>query len=260
MSDFKKILAHPEKDKIIGKLVNGESAKDVAQYLKLKYNDKDSSHLRLSAALLEEFIDKYLDQYKFLNKIVDDEKSGKTDKIVYESLLNNKAWKDRIAGLVDDELDLKKKIREMLVRVEVRAEQVFDKIQENPGNFKGDYVLLKYFEAITQMMNAADKIVNERPDKLIQHNISIQMVEQHSVAFQEAIRELLVELDPEISARFMELLTRKLSKLKSDDVLTSPQQRTIEARTADFESSVPIALLGEDYSFAEEEQEGANES
>jgi hypothetical protein len=251
MPDFKKILEHVERDKIISKLVNGETPKDVAQYLKLKFNKKEEAHLRVGAALLQEFIDKYFDQYKFLNKVVEDEKSNKTDKIVYESLLNNKAWKERIADIADGEIDLKKRISDLIVRLEARAEQVFDKIQENPGNFKGDYVLLKYFDALTALLSTADKVINERPDTLIEHNISISMVEQNSVLIQDTIRELLLELSPDVSSRFMELLTAKLSKLSPDMPVT--KYKTIEARGEAVDNIVPIALFepieSDDYSF-----------
>ena len=227
MSKFKKLTEHVERDKIIGKLVNGEPPADVATYLKLKYHGDDEAHLRLPASALQEFVDQYLGQYKFLNQVLEEEKTGKLDKKLAESLLNNKVWKERAAEYMDKEINLKKMIQAMIIIVQARAEQVFDKIQENPGSFKGDYVLIKYFDAIFNAIEKADKVINERPDTLIQTNISIQMVEQHSVAFQEAIRELLLELDPEISARFMDLLTSKLSKLKPEGL---PAPRSVDER------------------------------
>ena len=241
MSNFKKLLDHPEHDKIIGKLVNGDLPGEVAQYLKLKYHGEDEAHLRLSAALLKEFVEQYLSQYKFLNQVLEEEKTGKLDKKLAESLINNKAWKERSAEYMDKEIDLKKRIQQVIIMIEARAEQVFDKIQENPGSFKGDYVLIKYFNELTTALERADRLINERPDKLIQHDITIHMVEQHSVAFQEAIRELLSELDEEISARFMELLTEKLGKLKPNvPVLRSVDDRlqVIDKLMADVEGEV----------------------
>lgn len=226
MAQFEKLLQHPERDKLVAKLISGDTPKQISEYLKIKYNKPEDKNNRLSASLLEEFRDKYINQQEFLAKIIEEERQGKLDKKIAESLLNNKAWKDRLAQLADDQIDLKKKILDVLHVLEVRAEQVFDKIQENPGNFKGDYVLLKYFDLLGQLIEKADKVINERPDQTIQHNISIQMVEQHSVAFQEAIRELLTELDPDISARFLDLLTKKMSQLKSsaDFGLSMPQK------------------------------------
>lgn len=212
-TNFQKLLNHIEKDKIISKLVSGETPKQVSEYLKIKYHQPEERSLNLSAAFLQEFVDRYLNQYNFLNKIISDEKNGKIDKAVAKSLLENKTWKDRIAQLADDEIDFKKRIVQVLTMVEARAEQIFDKIQENPRVTRDDYVLIKYFENLCQLIEKADKLVNDRPDQLIQHNVSVQMVEQHSVVFQEAIRAVLREMDPEISAKFMELLTEKLNAL-----------------------------------------------
>ena len=40
-------------------------------------------------------------------------------------------------------------------------EQIFDKIQENPGSTKLDYVMTKYFELSTMLLEKADKIINK---------------------------------------------------------------------------------------------------
>jgi len=255
MADFSKILSHPEKEKLITKLVQGETPKDVAQYLKIKYHQKEETHLRLSANLLQEFIDKYFNQYQFLDKLVADEKANKTDKLVYESLLNNKAWKNRIADFADEEIDFKKKVQQLVVIISARAEQVFDKIQQNPEGTKGDYALIKWLELLMNALEKADKLVNERPDKIIQHDISVTMVEQHSVLFQETIRELLLELSPEVSARFMDILTTKLNQLKPENV-SMPRQKTIEAKKVEILNLLPMEAyeveegeIEEDYSF-----------
>lgn len=235
MTDIDKLINHPEKDKIIGKLFSGESPREVAQYLKIKFHGKDEQHLRLSGAFLKEIVDKYFSQYKMLDQIIADEKSGKLNSKLAESLINNKVWQERMHENLDKEIDLKKRIQQMIFAIEARAEQVFDKIQENPGNFKGggDYILLKYFDLLINALEKADKIINERPDKLIQADITINMVEQHSVVFQEAIREVLLELDPEISAMFMDAVTRKLAKLRETGAVP------IERHMDDLEKLLP---------------------
>lgn len=243
MSKFQKLLDHSEKDKIIGKLVNGESPKEVAQYLKLKFHGADEAHLRLTASMLTEFVEQYLSQYNYLAKtIADDKDNSKLDKQIAKSLLENKTWRERMAAYMDQEIDLKKQIKQAALMIESRMEQVFDKIQENPGGFKGDYILIKYFDSWTNVLEKADKLINERPDQLIQHDITINMVEQHSFAFQEAIRALLLELDPEISVRFMELLTEKFSGLKSPLPVTRP----MDERRMEVAKLLPPQIEDED--------------
>lgn len=211
MADVSKLINHPERDKIMGKLVMGESPRDVAQYLKLKFHEKDEQHLRLSAKFLKDLVDNFDEHFTSLKQQIKNEHSGKLSTKLAESLMNNKAWRERMDEEIEKEIDLKKRIQQMIHAIEARAEQVFDKIQENPGMMKGDYVLIKYFDLLINALEKADKIINERPDKLIQADITINMVEQQSFVMQEAIRMLLLELDPEISARFMEIL-QKLPK------------------------------------------------
>lgn len=217
MSDFQKIIDHPDQDKIIGKLVSGESAAKVAEYLKVKYHQKDETHLRLSPNLLKEFIEKYLSQYDSLDKIISADKSNKLDKKLAQSILNNKTWKERLAEKEDKEIDIKAKILEILHILEIRAEQVFDQIQQDPKNFKGDYVLIKYFEMLFNAIEKADKIVNDKPDQVIEHSYTVRMVQQHSTAFQEAIRDVLREMDPEFSALFMDRLAERLEALEEPE-------------------------------------------
>lgn len=238
VTNLEKILNHPELKKIITKLSLGESPHNVSKYLKIKFGEKDEAHLRLTASALSDFKDEHLNQHRTLQQIVEDERKGKLDHRISESLLNTKAWRERIAKYTDGEIDFKQKILEVLSKLEIRAEQVFDKVQENPGNFKGDYVLLKYFEQIFMAIEKADKLINDKPDQLIQHNVTVQMVEDHSVAFQEAIRDLLKELDPDISSRFMELLSSKLNNLEAVD--TVPIVHSAEERIAEVEKFLPI--------------------
>lgn len=217
MSGYQKILDHPDKNNIISKLASGESAASVSEYLKLKYSEKDQKHLRLSSKLLSGFIDKYLNQYEHLEKIVSDQKQGKLDKKLAASIINNKTWNERLAEKVDAELDIKLKVMQVLTLLEARAEQVFDSIQENPANFKGDYVLIKYFELLFNALEKCDKVVNERPDQVIEHNYSIKLVERHSVVLQNAIREVLSEMDPDIASLFLDKLSDKLRELEEPE-------------------------------------------
>lgn len=218
MADVNKILDHPERDKILTKITSGlDTPKEVARYLRNKYDKPDEAHLRLSAASLEEFVKTYGDHYGFIEKIKKDEISGKLDKKIAQSLLDNKEWRDRLAEVTDEEIDLKKKLLQLVHIIEARAEQVFDKIQENPGNTKADYVMAKYFELIGNTLEKADKILNDRPDVRVEHTYTMQMVDRQAVAFQEAIRRAAQELNPEFASRFMEIVSEEMKKLKPVD-------------------------------------------
>jgi hypothetical protein len=216
MADLKKLLDHPEKQGIITRLVSGETPKAVAAYLKSKYPKPDEGHLRIPASTLKEFIDTYGDHYGFIKKIVKDDRDGKLDKQVSASLLANKDWKDYLDEVRDEDIDFRRKWMNLIKMLEVRLEQVFDKIQENPGNTKPDYVMEKYINTWMQVLEKADKMINERPDVRIEHSYTVQMVEQQTVAFQEAIKRVLERLDPELSTLFVDLLNEELANLKVD--------------------------------------------
>lgn len=231
--DFSKILAHPDKDEIISKLVNGVKTKDVSDWLKLKYPNSNQAHLRLSGKMLKEFVDNNLDLYNTLKNDIADVKAGnKQDKKIAESLLNNKTYRERLNELADNDIDIKRVITEVVFLIRERIEQYFDKIQENPGNLKPDYGLIKWFEVLLNATEKFDKIINKAPDQVIQHNITMQAMDQHTAIFQDVIREVLAELDPEASFLFMDKMREKLSALappELDKPLTQ-EKRLAEAK------------------------------
>lgn len=217
-SEFSKIVDHPENQNIISKLLGGESPKLVSKYLKDKYTGPDEGHLRIPATTLQEFLDTYADHHGYVKKIVQRGTDAKLDKKIHESLLDNRAWKERIIDAADKEFNYLEKLNGLITILETRAEQVFDLIQSDPEGSKADYVFTKYLEILMLVLEKADKIKNDKPDVRIEHTYTVQMVEQQSVAFQEAIRRVLERLGPEYSCLFMDLLSQELGKMSVKDV------------------------------------------
>jgi hypothetical protein len=228
MTDFKKIIDHPEKQIIISKIVSGESPKDISNYLKDKYPKTDEGHLRIPATTLQEFKDKYADHQAYVQKVISNECDSKLDKKIAESLLNNKAWKERLVQVAGEEIDFKQKLKNLLHILEIRAEQVFDLIQANPESTKADYVFTKYMELAMLVIEKGDKLVNEKPDIRIEHTYSVQMVEQQTVAFQEAIRRVLERMGSEYSSIFMDLLNEELSNMNPKEINPAPTKKELE--------------------------------
>ena len=149
MVDFSKLQSHPNKEEILNKLVNGTKPKDISDWLKLKYPDKEQGHLRVSASMLKEFLNSNLDLYNTLKIDIVDTKQGlQQNKKIAESLLNNKTYRQRLNELADNEIDIKRVISEIVFLIRERIEQYFDKIQDNPESLKGDYGLIKWFEVL----------------------------------------------------------------------------------------------------------------
>lgn len=224
-ANFQKILDHPEKTNIISKLVSGDDPKVVSNYLKDKYPKPDEAHLRIPATTLKEFIDTYADHHGYVKKIIQRDADSKIDKKIADSLMDTRAWRDRVIDGVKKEINYLDKLDNVLTILETRSEQIFDMIQNDPENTRTDYVFTKYMELLMLAIEKGDKIKNDRPDIRIEHTYTVQMVEQQSVAFQNAIRRLLERLTPEYGSMFMDLLNEEFAKMTPKD-LGAPQPTT----------------------------------
>lgn len=231
---FQTIIEHPEKREIITKLVTGETPKSISIYLKNKYKGDDEKHLRLSAAVLKDFIDSYGATYGFADTIVKKNNESKLDKEIAESLLQNKEWQERIAEVTDEEVDLKRKLKQVLCIIEARTEQLFDLIQARPENTKNDYILNKNLELLVSTIEKCDKIFNDKPDIKIEHTYTIQMVEQQSAALQEAVRKVLNRMSPELVSPFMDAVQDEFSKIKPE-YRQLPSEKTFNKDVRDID-------------------------
>lgn len=224
--DFTKILDHPEKTSIITKLVIGDDPKIVSNYLKDKYSKPDESHLRIPSTVLKEFLDNYASHHGYVKKIIQRDADSKIDKKIADSLMDTRAWRDRVVDGVKKEINYIDKLDNVLTILETRSEQIFDMIQNDPENTRTDYVFTKYMELLMLAIEKGDKIRNDRPDIRIEHTYTVQMVEQQSVAFQNAIRRMLERLGPEHGSIFMDLIKEELSKMTPKDLGMAPQSIT----------------------------------
>lgn len=232
--DFSLLTDHPDYEEIVSKIATGTDTKVIAQWLKIKYSDKEQKHLQLNVKMIQDFVDKHADLDAHLKRDVLAVKTGDTSLAEYKisaSLMNNKTYMERLEKLADTKVDIKQMITELVLTCKARMEQVFDKIQENPTNIKGDYVLLKYFETLFIAMEKFDKIVNDAPDQVIQVNIQNQIAEQHVALFRESIRETLTHIDAESALLFMEIFTEKLSAIKlPKQIIQTPDTYEAEAK------------------------------
>lgn len=218
--DFSRIIEHPLSEEIVDKLVHGVKPKDVSDWLKLKFPEKDQSHLRLPAKLLKDFADSSLDLYETLRQDIHKAKTDENmERKVTSALRNNKTYQERMVEIADEEIDIKKIVQEVAFMIRERAIQVFDKIQENPSNTKPDHVLIKWFEVLLNSLEKVDKIVHNSPDQIIQHNVTVQVMDQYMDVLQGAVRETLEELDSETAFIFMDKLNQKMDNLELPEEL-----------------------------------------
>jgi len=214
--DFSSVLNHPKRNEIVSKILEGTSAKDISNWLKTLFNDKDEIHLRLSQKIIEQFSKSdFLNYEKQLNSDLSAAAAG--DQAVINSLKNNKTWKQRVDNLLEERVDIKDRLNKMELLVRDRMEQVFDSIQSNPQATRGDHVLIKYFEHYLKLLETYNKTINLAPDMIIQHNHTVEYIDKRTAFLQDAIYEVLEEMDPLFATTFLDKLNTKLATLQYNE-------------------------------------------
>lgn len=217
---YKKILEHPDKDEIISKLVIGISAADINDWLKAKYTNVSETKFVLSEKSIKSFQNTYLDFYNDLKQdivkvngaIVSDSKDQ-----LDLAVKNNPSYQDALVKLANKELDIETIMAKMAINVETRMAQVFDEMMEDPRNIntKVDRLFVEYADILGNLLDKYHKW-KEKPaaDQVIQHNITLQVMDQHISVLHDAIRETFSQIDLDSSQLFLELFNEKITKLK----------------------------------------------
>lgn len=214
---LKKIYCHPERDEIISKLALEISPDEINGWLTEKYAIVGDKKLIISSKTLRQFKEEYLDLYKQMQSdfasIRQEQASIVQD--MQRAVQNNSAYRRKAEEYLDKEIDLKSVIKNMIVAVEFRISQIYDQIQENPGNFKPDYVLIQWMQTLANILEKQEAIINGSPDKIMQqNNINIQILDKHINVFSKVINDVISKLDYDTSLMFVGLLNEELHKLR----------------------------------------------
>ena len=219
---LQKILEHPDRDEIISKLVIGISTKDVYDWLKAKYTNVSETKFVVAEKTLKVFQENYLDIYNMIqDDIVKSKKAITTsgpDQLEL-AVKNNTAYKSKMMELASKEVDVRKIVANLCVAIETRLAQVFDEIQEDPRNIntRVDRLLIDYTEALGSVLEKYYKFTEAPANNVVQHNVTLQVVDQHISVFHDVIKEVLSQMDFETSLYFMEVFNKKMEKLKSPE-------------------------------------------
>ena len=227
---YKKILEHPDKDEIISKLVIGISPSDIHDWLKVKYTNVNESKFVLTEKIIKSFNDNHLD---FYNDMLQDLSATRaavatsTEEQLKLSVKTNPAYNDALLKVANNELDIEKIMATMAINIETRMAQVFDEMMEDPRNIntRVDRLFAEYADTLGSLLDKYHKW-KEKPvaDQVIQHNVTLQVVDQHISVFHDVIKEVLSQMDLETSMYFMEVFTEKMSKLKQPTPELGPSQ------------------------------------
>jgi len=235
---YKKILEHPDKDEIISKLIIGISSADIHDWLKAKYTNVSEAKFVLSEKTIKSFQTNYLDFYndvmQDLSKVKESLATNTSDQLEL-AVKSNPSYKDALLKIANNELDIDTIMAKMAINVEARVAQIYDIVQDNPNdiNTKVERVLIEYIDALGGLLDKYHKWKESRnPDQIIQHNVTLQVVDQHISILHDVIKDVLSQMDLESSMYFMERFNEKISKLKAPTPETAPSQemRLAEAK------------------------------
>src|SRR5574337_70998 len=216
---LKKILEHPDKDEIIAKLVLDYSAKDIHDWLANKYTNVSEAKFVIAEKSIKVFKENYLDVYSMIREDMLKTKEAivtSTEAQLELAVKSNPTYKSKMLELAGKEIDVRQMVTHLCIAIETRLGQVFDEIQEDPRNINSriDRVLIEYGELLGGLLEKYYKFTENPADLVIQHNVTLQAIDQHIPVFYDAIREVLAQMDLESSMLFMELYNEKMSKLK----------------------------------------------
>jgi hypothetical protein len=222
-----KILEHPDREEIVAKLCIAIDPKDIAEWLSAKYTAAGDKKFLLTAKNLQSFKDNHLDVYQVIKNDFAKAKIAivqGAEEQMQLAIQNNPTYQKAIVSVLEQELDLKQTIQQLCKAVETRLAQIYDVIEEDPRNIntKLDRMFVEYVEALGGLLEKAYKILNDGPDQVIQHNITVQHIDQHITVFYEVIKKVLSQMDLESSMYFMEMFNEEMSKIQD------PANRTIQ--------------------------------
>ena len=246
-SVVKKIFEHPNKDEIIAKLLFGESSQDVHNFLATKYKNSSELKFVLNAKIIQNFKDNYLDIYSYVREDILKTQLATSNSLQEElelSVKNNSAYKDKLLEITNNEIDVRKMLARMILAIETRTAQLYDRFQMNPDDVstREERLMLDYFDKLGIQLERYQKYLVGTPDTIIQHNITIsQDINLKVKAIQEAICETASEIDIETSMLFMDKINKKLSALNyTPEKIQNPTERLAEVKLLNEEINTKL--------------------
>jgi len=223
---FKKILTHPNRSAIIRMLTQGQGVRAVAKAIK-ELHPKDNK-LHVSVPTLQKFRKEKLnlegEALDAVKQAAKEKKEIKEAKKEDTQLKRIPAYKEKLQEAMDLHVDIPQQLRELLVLVKARVEDLFDKSSNGELSVNEEANLHKYFASWTTTIQQWAKYVDKITENSIETNVNITIIEDQVSVIREAVREVLEDMDPEIALKFYDRLAAKMSDLtykrKTDSIKT----------------------------------------
>lgn len=233
----KKVLEHVDRDELIAKMILDIPSKDINEWLGFKYSSVSEKKLVLSEKAIKTFRENYLDIYALIRDDLRKTKvaiSANPEADLNLVIQGSSAYKAKALECMNSELDVRQMVQRLCTVIEIRFGQIFDEIMEDPRSIdtKVERIWIEYGELLGNMLERFYKITEVPADITVQHNITVQMVDQHISVLHDVIRDVLSQMDLESSMFFMERFSEKMAKLKmpTPDAPQNTDVRLAEAK------------------------------
>lgn len=214
----KKILNHPDREKIIERLLAGESLKDIELWIQKKY--PRSKRLHISYMSLQRFRSHHLN---LKGQVLEDIKTKKLEEDKKNSELEaqliiktSSAYQQKINEIASNELDVTRRLLELDKLISARIESYFNLVQGGNLNSKSDEVLLQYINTMRALLGDWKKYIEGFADKKVEHNVNINIINEQTKILKESVLDVLREMDPRLIPIFVDKVDYKMKSLTGD--------------------------------------------
>lgn len=207
-------------------LTQGQGVRAVAKAVKdLHPNDKK---LHISVPTLQKFRKEKLNldgkALEAVKQAAKEKKAIKEAKKEDTKLKRIPIYKEKLQEAIDLHVDIPQQLRELLVLVKARVEDLFDKSSKGELSVNEEANLHKYFASWTATIQQWAKYVDKIAESSIEANVNITIIEDQVSVIRETVREVLEEIDPDLALKFYDRLSAKMSDLtykrKTEDIKT----------------------------------------
>jgi len=216
MTSFKKIITHPSRNAIVRMLTQGQGVRMVAKTIREDLHP-DNKKLWVSVPTLQKFRKEKLN---LEGKALEEAKLAAKEKREIKELKKEEsqlkripAYKEKLQEAIDLHVDIPQQLRELLVLVKSRVEDLFDKSAEGSLSVNEESNLHKYFASWTTTIQQWAKYVDRIADRTTETNINITVIEDQMAVLRETVQEIVAEMDPAMAIKFYSRLSDKMSGL-----------------------------------------------
>tara|TARA_Y100001958_G_C21039920_1_gene409884 strand:- start:22 stop:690 length:669 start_codon:yes stop_codon:yes gene_type:complete len=213
-----KVLRHPDKEDIIARLIAGDSVKEVDSWLKSKYPRKKRLHI--SYMTLQKFRSDHLN---LKGDVLDDIKNKRAEidkasvaaeaKLIVES---SSAYQEKINEIASNEMDVTRRLLEIEALINSRIKFYYD-LLNNGGSLREDKIFLEYISALKGIMQDWKKYIEGVADQKIEHNVNVNVVNEHAEVLKSAVLDILMEMNPELVPQFVDRVSKRMEMLTYND-------------------------------------------